>query len=116
MTAFLPTNAVWKEDNRPHPAQLERSLLQEERIQRWEVRAAQWRARELAEAAFGVGVHMSLVSLRHRGSLRGLLRLDVHFEDLESHLDREASFMAAVQRDPLLTRVPLLYVIGPNEV
>ena len=106
---------MWMEDNRPYAAQLERNLLQEERIQRWEVRAAQWRARELAETVFGAGVHMSLVSLRHRGQLRGLLRLDVAFEDLDSHLDREAAFMAAVQRDPLLTRVPLLYVIGPNE-
>jgi hypothetical protein len=115
MSAFLPRTAVWQEDNRPHPAQLERSLLLEEQIQRWEVRAAQWRARELAEAVFGGNVRMSLLNLRHRGALRGLLRLDVPFEDLDSHLDREASFMAAVRMDPLLTRVPLLYVIGPRE-
>jgi len=115
MSAFLPRTAVWMEDNRPYPAQLDRTLQQEDQIQRWEVRAAQWRARELAEAVFGADVRMSLVSLRQRGNLRGLLRLDVAFEDLDSHLNREASFMAAVQRDPLLTRVPLLYVIGPNE-
>jgi len=115
MSTFLPRTAMWEEDNRPYPAQLERSLLQEERIQRWQVRAAQWRARELAEAVFGIGVHMSLVSLRHWGMLRGLLRLDVPFEDLDSHLNREATFMAAVRRDPLLTRVPLVYVIGPHE-
>ena len=98
MSAFLPRTAVWMEDNRPYPAQLDRTLQQEDQIQRWEVRAAQWRARELAEAVFGADVRMSLVSLRQRGNLRGLLRLDVAFEDLDSHLNREASFMAASSR------------------
>lgn len=115
MTAFLPRIAVPLEDDGPYATQLERSLFIEERLQRWEVRAAQWRAHELAQSAFGAGVHMSMTGLRHNGSLRGLLRLDVPFEDLETHLDREARFMASVSLDPVLTRVPLLYVVGPIE-
>jgi len=46
--------------------------------------------------------------------MRGLLRLDVPFDDLTKHRDREARFMAAVSIDPLLSAVPLLYVIGPD--
>jgi len=115
MTAFLPRIAVPLEDDGPYAAETERSLFIEERLQRWEVRAAQWRAHELALNAFGRGVQMSLTGLRHHGSLRGLLRLDVPFEDLETHQDREARFMASVRHDPVLTHVPLLYVVGPIE-
>ncbi len=50
----------------------------------------------------------------HRGDMRGLLRLEVPFDDLEVHRAREARFMAAVSMDPLLSTVPLVYVIGPN--
>ena len=115
MTAFLPRTAVWLEDDRPQPEQLDRALSVAERIQRWEVRAAQWRAQELAEATFGPGVEMSLLGLRNHGRLRGLLRLDVPFVDLDVHQEREARFLSAVHSDPLLNRVPLVYVVGPLE-
>ena len=115
MTAFLPEAASWREDDQPYPALLERSLLREDQLLRWEVRAAQWRAHELAVAAFGPGIQMSLTGLRQHGELRGLLRLDVPFQDLHGHLEREARFMASVNADPLLTRVPLIYVVGPIE-
>lgn len=115
MTAFLPEPAFWREDDKPYPSLIEQSLVREDRLLRWEVRAAQWRAHELALAAFGPGVRMSMTGIRQRGRLRGLLRLDVPFVDLGSHQDRESRFMASVQADPLLARVPLVYVVGPAE-
>jgi hypothetical protein len=115
MTAFLPDTSGWLEDDRPNPEQLDRALTVEERQQRWEVRAAQWRAHELATETFGPGVALSLIGLRHHGRLRGLLRLDVPFRDLDAHAEGEARFLAAVHQDPILTRVPLLYVVGPLE-
>ena len=57
---------------------------------------------------------MGMISMYHRGDMRGLLRLEVPFDDLEVHRAREARFMAAVSMDPLLSTVPLVYVIGPN--
>ena len=85
-----------------------------QRRARWEVRAAQWRARELAELVFGGVSRMGLSGLRGAGAMRGLLRLDVPFEDLHVHRASEARFMAAVEMDPLLANVPLVYVIGPD--
>jgi hypothetical protein len=38
----------------------------------------------------------------------------VPFQDLNVHRAREARFMAAVEMDPLLANVPLVYVIGPD--
>ena len=114
MTSFLPEAASGGEPDGPYPAQLERALIHEDRIQRWEVRAAQWRAHELAERIFGPVLGMKLLGLRRTGPLRGLLRLDVRFDDLDAHLEREARFLAAARRDPVLTRVPLVYVVGPS--
>jgi hypothetical protein len=57
---------------------------------------------------------MGLTGMRRGGDMRGLLRLDVPFDDLDVHRDREARFMAAVSTDPLLSTVPLVYVIGPD--
>ena len=58
---------------------------------------------------------MGLTGIRGRGEVRGLLRLDVPFDDLCKHHDREARFMATVLTDPVLSAVPLLYVIGPEK-
>jgi len=99
-----------------HPRLLERPYSLEERRARWEVRAAQWRARELAELVFGGVTDSSLSSLRATGGLRGLLRLEVPFRDLDSHREREARFMAAVEADPILAEVPLVYVMAPGLV
>jgi hypothetical protein len=96
-----------------HPRLLQRPHSLAERRARWEVRAAQWRARELAEMVFGGITGSSLTGLRQDG-LRGLLRLDVPFEDLDAQRDREARFMAAVELDPVLTRVRLVYVFAPS--
>ncbi len=85
-----------------------------ERIGRWEVRAAQWRALELARSAFGAEARGSMIGLRHQGPMRGLMRLDVPFEDLDEHRRREANFLGMVGADPILARVPLVFVVGPD--
>lgn len=118
MSAILPIRP-WGGDERsdiPEP-RLRGTLTQTERLGRWEVRAAQWRAVELAREAFGPGVRGSLLGLRAEGSLRGLLQLDVPFETtegsgLDEHRRREVEFLASVGNDPLLQAVPLLYVFG----
>ena len=99
-----------------HPRLLERPLSLAERRARWEVRAAQWRARELAESVFGEVGGISLLGMRPHGPLRGLLRLEVPFVDLALHGSRQARFMAAAQADPVLARVPLVYVFAPSLV
>ena len=81
---------------------------------RWEVRAAQWRARELAEAIFGRVGHMAMIGLRANGPIRGLLHLQVPFTNLEAHRTREDRFLAVVGADPVLARVQLVYVVGPE--
>ena len=79
--------------------------------ERWEARAAQWRAREIAEAVFGGEVRARLVGPTP-GGFRGLLHLDVPFEGLAEHREREARFVAAATIDPVLARVPLVFVFG----
>lgn len=97
-----------------HPRLLQRPHSVAERRARFEVRAAQWRARELAEIVFGGVAESSLMNLRPHGTLRGLLRLSVPFVDLAVYRDREARFLAAVETDPVLSRIRLLYVIAAD--
>lgn len=115
MNGFLPRRPGGGEvrSDLPEP-RLQAILTEEDRVGRWEVRAAQWRALELASAAFGEPVRSSLLGLRTRGALRGLLRLDVPWEGLERHREREALFLAMADADPLLSRVPLVFVLGPD--
>lgn len=114
MTPLLPSRPTHGVDP-DHPRLHQRPPSRAEQRARWEVRAAQWRARELAEGIFGEVGDMRLTGLRGSGTLRGLLRLDVPFDDLGAHRDREARFLSAVETDPVLSLVPLLYVIGPRE-
>ena len=80
----------------------------------WEVRSAQWRAWELAEAAFGEAVCVALAGGGEYQSLRGLLTLQVPFRDLPDHRRRESLFLAWAGRDPVLSRVPLIFVFEPT--
>ena len=114
MSAFLPrgTEGALPEPDYPRLQQL--PPTETERRARWEVRAAQWRARALAEAVFGRVGETALVGARSGGRPIGLLRLGVPFGDFGLHREREAQFMAAVASDPVLARVPLVYVIGPE--
>lgn len=114
--SVLPPLRPWGGGERsdlPEP-RLQGVLTESERLARWEVRAAQWRALELARAAFGPGVTGTLMGLRPEGALRGLLRLDVPFRCLDSHREKERAFLGMVGGDPLMTRVPLLFVVGPH--
>ena len=113
MTAFLPT-APGRNLPEPEHPRLHQRPPREELRARWEVRAAQWRARALAESIFGRVSEMRMTGIRAGGPLRGLLRLDVPFADVEEHRDREARFLAAVETDPVLSHVRLVYVIGPE--
>lgn len=115
MSGFISGFAEQNESSRDNPVLRQEPYSPSEQRKRWEVRAAQWRARELAQLVFGDVSDMGLSGIRGGGEMRGLLRLDVPFDDLCKHHDREARFMAAVLNDPLLSAVPLLYVIGPDK-
>ena len=114
MSAFLPPNSPGADTEPDHPRLQERPLSRAEEKARWEVRAAQWRARELAESVFGAVSDTGLTSVRSSGPLRGLMRLQVPFHDLDVHRAREARFLAAVESDPILSDVRLVYVFGPD--
>jgi hypothetical protein len=83
--------------------------------QRWELRAAQWRALALAERVFGAGVRASLSGSALEGAFRALLHLDVPFDCIDRHRDLEARFTAAAGMDPVLVRVPFIYVFSGVE-
>lgn len=112
MTAFLPARASNTEAEGDAPRLHQRPLTPAEQRARWEVRAAQWRARELAEDVFGEVLDMGLSGIRGQGPLRGLMRLDVPFDDLTGHVARQERFLAAAASDPILASVPLVYVFG----
>jgi hypothetical protein len=114
VSAFLPPGARGGLPEPEHPSLQQRPLSESERRARWEVRAAQWRARAIAEAVFGRVAESSLLGAKAGGALRGLLRLSVPFAGLHQHREREARFLAAVEADPVLARVRLVYVIGPS--
>ena len=99
--------------SRPNTVHVDPRLGLDEMRRRWEARSAQWRARELAESIFGGEVEARLVGHGVRSSFRGLLYLDVPFTDLERHRSLEACFLAVAARDPLLSTVPFVFVLGP---
>lgn len=113
MSAFLPETPGASPSERTPTSLRQRELDAEERRRVLEVRAASWRARELAAAVFGEPVRTVLRARPRPEPPRGLLRIDVPFEELAEHRDRERAFLAAVHADPLLSEVPLVYVVGP---
>jgi hypothetical protein len=113
--SVLPPRGLEGPQPEAEPTRLQQGPPTEaERRARWEVRAAQWRAYELAEEVFGRVSASALVGSRASDPLRGLLRLDVPFVDLSVHREREARFLSAVAADAVLTRVPLVYILGPE--
>ena len=115
MSGILPLRPDGGDERGDRPdIGLQQILTEEQRLGRWEVRAAEWRALELARTAFGPEVRATLLGMRHRGELRGLLKLDVPFADLGLHREREAAFLGMVGTDPLMIRVPLVFVLGPD--
>ena len=114
MSWFPPSPAGGLEPERDHTTLRQRPLHIDERRARWLVRAAQWRARELAEMAFGSVSDTALIGLRTDGPMRGVLRMDVPFSTLEDHQRRESVFHASIQNDAVLAEVPLIYILGPD--
>ncbi|MDZ7779924.1 MAG: hypothetical protein U5R14_08320 [Gemmatimonadota bacterium] len=112
MSGFVPMEGRGAPTDPEHPHLLEIRHDREELRARWAVRAAQWRAWELAEAVFGGVADSSLHAPRSAGPARGLLVLEVPFVDLDRHRELEARFMAAAVADPVLAQVPLVYVFG----
>jgi hypothetical protein len=91
--------------------------LREERVEervRWGIRAAQWRALELAREVFGESAAIRLDAFPPRGAFRALVHLRVPFEDLDDHRERETIFGALAGHDELLRRVPLVFVFEPD--
>lgn len=97
-----------------HPSWSDRSLTQEERRGRWGVQAAHFRARELAEDVFDGPVRTGLLGVRSTGPMRAILRIDVPFSGLDRHHELERRFLERAHLDPVLSRVPLVYVLGPS--
>ena len=107
--------AAMPDDGKAWTIFVDPTLAQVQERDRWEARAAQWRARELAEAVFGGEVEARLDGPK-RGPFRGLLHLDVPFADLAEHRRRERAFLAAAVADPVLARMPLVFVFGARGV
>lgn len=82
----------------------------------WEVRAAQWRAWELAELSFGEGVRVALTGRRGSPPFRGMLSMTVPFRGLEDHKRREEVFLSWATADPILSRIPLIFLFQPEPV
>ena len=99
------------DDQKPSTIFVDPTLLEVRERDRWETRAAQWRARALAEAVFGGEVEARLTG-QMRGPFRGLLHLDVPFRDLPDHRARADVFLSAVGADPVCGRVPFVFVFG----
>jgi hypothetical protein len=90
--------------------------IREERVssrRRWSIRAAQWRALELAREVFGDAA-ARLEGFPPRGAFEGMVHLSVPFQDLETHSHLEARFSGLAGRDELLSRVPLVFVFEPR--
>lgn len=92
--------------------------LLERRLERrpWEVRSAQWRAWELAEMVFGKGVRVTLAGQGGYETFRGILNLSVPFSSMDDHRSRESIFLAWIHEDPILSRVPLVFIFHPDPV
>ena len=82
----------------------------------WELRSAQFRAWSLAEGAFGGGVVVSMVGRPGYPDFRGLLYLAIPFRDLADHNARQSLFLSWAGEDPVLSRVPMVFVFEPQPV
>jgi hypothetical protein len=114
VSEVFPSPPARPQERREKTVHIDPTLGIEEARLRWETRTAQWRARELAETIFGGEVTARLSGHTTRSSFRGLLHLDVPFTSLERHRSLEAVFLAVASRDPVLARVPLVFVVGPS--
>lgn len=114
MSAILPSgSAGYRPPERPSdPVEFVEPGARDRALARWELRALQWRAAEIAEAVFGGPVGARALGGAGQG-LRGMLELEVPFDDLEGHRAAEARFLAWATRDELLAGAPLVVVFTP---
>lgn len=82
----------------------------------WELQSAKWRAQFFAEMAFGAPVEVTLAGRPGYPDFRGLIYLSVPFRHLSDHNSRQALFLAWAEGDPVLGRIPLIYVFEPDPV
>lgn len=82
-------------------------------LRRWTTRALQWRAVALAEIVFGGPVETRLRGGAAMG-FHGLLELEVPFDDLERHREREARFLASARHDDVLGGMPVVVTFTPR--
>ena len=108
LLGFVPVG----DEHEPWTALVDPTVERELERDRWHARAAQWRARALAEWVFEGEVEASLTGHATSGPLRGLLHLRVPFAGLAEHRAREARFLAIAQRDPVLGSTPFVYVFA----
>ena len=112
MSGFVPVRPQPSPEGAPPTTLVDRRLEVEWAERRWSARAAQWRAMALAAAVFGEGVSARLPGDLLDGPFRALLHLDVPFDGIERHRELEARFTAAAGVDPVLARVPMVYVFS----
>jgi hypothetical protein len=84
-------------------------------VEAWARRAGAWSALELARAVFGPEVRVRLSPWAAPAPLRGLLELEVPFDTLPQHREREARFLALAARDEVVSEAPFLFVFAPLE-
>ena len=85
----------------------------EEARERALVRVVRWRAAAIAERIFGTPLGHRVVGRGRPDSFRGMMEFEVGFDEFAAHREREAAFLAAVERDELLSEVPLIYLFTP---
>jgi len=110
---LFPRRAGPMDHDSSEVVRIDPTIAVQESRQRWETRAAQWRARDLAELVFGGEVEARLSGRGSSQTFRGMLHLTVPFADLDTHRAREAVFLASAAADPVLTQVPFVFVLSP---
>ena len=113
MNDLVPTVSDRSFDD-AHTTILEPEPTREQRLLRWGVQAARWRAVEIAESVFGPRVRSRLAGLTPSGGFRGLLHLEVEVRrtSLGEHRVREERFLASVEANALLAHHPFVFVFG----
>lgn len=81
---------------------------------RWQLRAAQLSALELAQEIFGPEATTSVLPWGARPPMGGGLTLRVPFRGIDDHRTREALFLALARLDPVLSSAPFLFVFQPE--
>ena len=112
MSGLVPIRPRAPLGEAPSTTLFDRRLEEDWAERRWSARAAQWRALALASAVFGEGVSARLADGLLDGPFRGLLHLDVPFDGIARHRELEARFTAAAGIDPVLARIPMVYVFS----